>query len=103
MFPQNAIKNYVELRFCGDPGRLQTRSLKLLHPCRLEHDTLVGFQQEAAKFNSIISLPDFETTTNAIELSVKETIADANAALDQIGRLQPPTSISTIPSALSTT
>jgi thimet oligopeptidase len=55
-----------------------------------EHDTLVGFQQEADKFNSIISLPDFETTTNAIELSVKTTIAGANAALDQIGRLQPP-------------
>ena len=58
-------------------------------PMPVEHDTIVGFQQEAAKFNSIISLPDFETTTNAIELSVKTTIADANAALDQIGRLQP--------------
>ena len=55
----------------------------------VEHDTIVGFQQEADKFNSIISLPDFETTTNAIELSVKTTIAGANAALDQIGRLQP--------------
>jgi thimet oligopeptidase len=54
-----------------------------------EHNTLAGFQQEAGKFNSIISLPDFETTTNAIELSVKTTIAGANAALDQIGRLQP--------------
>ena len=59
-------------------------------PMPVEHDTLVGFQQEADKFNSIISLPDFETTTNAIELSVKTTIAGANAALDQIGRLQPP-------------
>jgi len=59
-------------------------------PMPAEHDTLVGFQQEADKFNSIISLPDFETTTNAIELSVKTTIAGANAALDQIGRLQPP-------------
>jgi thimet oligopeptidase len=58
-------------------------------PLPVEHDTLVGFQQEAAKFNSIISLPDFETTTNAIEASTKSTIAAANAALDQIGRLQP--------------
>jgi thimet oligopeptidase len=59
-------------------------------PMPVEHNTLAGFQQEAGKFNSVISLPDFETTTNAIELSVKTTIAGANAALDQIGRLQPP-------------
>jgi len=59
-------------------------------PAPVEHNTLAGYQQEAAKFNSIISLPDFETTTNAIELSVKTTIAGANAALDRIGRLQPP-------------
>jgi thimet oligopeptidase len=59
-------------------------------PMPTQHYTLAGFQQEAGKFNSIISLPDFETTTNAIELSVKTTIAGANAALDQIGRLQPP-------------
>ena len=53
------------------------------------HDALARFQRQAAKFNAIISLPDFETTTNAVELSVKNTIAAANAALDQIGRLPP--------------
>jgi thimet oligopeptidase len=57
-------------------------------PMPLEHNTLSGFQQEAAKFNAIIRLPDFETTTNALGLSVKKTMSDANAALDQIGRLQ---------------
>ena len=51
------------------------------------HTTLVGFQQEAAKFNSIISLPDFETTTNAIADSVKTTMDNANSALDKIGSL----------------
>jgi thimet oligopeptidase len=61
-----------------------------LPPRPVKHDTLAGFQQEAAKFNSVISLPGFETTTNAIALSVKTTITNANAALDQIGRLQPP-------------
>jgi thimet oligopeptidase len=60
-----------------------------LPPMPIEHNTLAGFQQEAAKFNSVIRLPDFETTTNAVDVSVKSTIADANAALDQIGRLQP--------------
>ena len=54
----------------------------------VEHNTLFGFQTEASNFNSIIRLPEFETTTNEIEQSVKTTIAAANAALDQIGRLQ---------------
>lgn len=52
-------------------------------------NTLAEFEQAAAKFNSIIRLPDFETTTNAIADSVEHTIAEANAKLDQIGRLQP--------------
>jgi thimet oligopeptidase len=51
--------------------------------------SLARFQQQAGRFNAVITLPQFETTTNAIELSVKTTIAAANAALDQIGRLQP--------------
>jgi thimet oligopeptidase len=54
-----------------------------------EHNTLAGFQQEAAKFHSIIRLPEFETTSNAIVESVKTTMAAANEALDQIGRLSP--------------
>jgi thimet oligopeptidase len=54
-----------------------------------EHNSLVGFQQEAAKFHSIIRLPSFETTTNEIDDSVKTAIASANEALDRIGRLQP--------------
>lgn len=59
-------------------------------PPRVEHHhTLAGFQLEAAKFNSVIRLPDFETTSNAIDDSVKTTIAGANEALDEIGRLQP--------------
>jgi hypothetical protein len=41
--------------------------------------------QASLKFHSIISLPDFETTTNAIEQYVKTTIASANGALDRIG------------------
>lgn len=52
-----------------------------------EHDTLAGFQQEAIKFNSIISLPDFETTPDAITNTVNNTIAGANANLDKIGQL----------------
>ncbi|HZM03576.1 MAG TPA: M3 family metallopeptidase [Candidatus Saccharimonadales bacterium] len=63
---------------CGTPA-----------PAPRPPETLADFQNAAAKFHSIISLPDFETTTNAIDQSVKRTIATADAALDQIGRLQP--------------
>ncbi len=50
---------------------------------------LKDYQKKAAQFNSVISLPAFETTTNAIDASVKKTIATANAALDHIGKLDP--------------
>jgi thimet oligopeptidase len=83
------LKNMLNCGFAAILAGCSTKE-EPLPPMPVEHDTLVGFQQEADKFNSIISLPDFETTTNAIELSVKTTIAGANAALDQIGRLQPP-------------
>jgi thimet oligopeptidase len=51
--------------------------------------TLADYQRAAEKFNSIISLPNFETTTNAIKQSVKTTIATAESALDKIGKLPP--------------
>lgn len=51
--------------------------------------TLAGFQAEAAKYNSIIRVPDFETTPDELKLSLTNTIAEANAALDKIGALKP--------------
>ncbi len=53
------------------------------------HPTLADYQKAAAKFNSIITVPAFETTPADLELSVKSTIANASAALDRIGKLQP--------------
>lgn len=50
-------------------------------------DSLETFQNRAAKFNSIVSLPSFETTTNEIRATVTNTIAAGNAALDRIGKL----------------
>ncbi len=50
--------------------------------------TLADYQRAAEKHNSIISLPNFETTTNALEESGRSTMATADAALDKIGRLQ---------------
>ncbi|MEO6035453.1 MAG: M3 family metallopeptidase [Verrucomicrobiota bacterium] len=51
--------------------------------------TLPGFQAQAARFNSVITLPVFETTPEALQLSLTNTIQEANAALDKIGALKP--------------
>src|SRR5438309_9145559 len=51
--------------------------------------TLADFQKRAARFNSLIHLPQFETTPEAIATSITNTIKLANAALDQVGRLDP--------------
>src|SRR6266568_5986127 len=50
---------------------------------------LPEFQKRAGKFNSVISLPQFETATNDVRAAVRQTIASGNAALDKIGALKP--------------
>lgn len=51
--------------------------------------TLTEFQAKAALFNNLISVPDYETSPEAVQRSLSTTLAEANAALDQLGRLQP--------------
>ena len=46
------------------------------------------FQQRAAKYNSVITLPTFETTTNQVAMTLRQTITNGNAALDKIGALK---------------
>ena len=43
------------------------------------------FRDAAAKANAILTIPDWEQTPEAVEASMKEAIAKANTALDQIG------------------
>ena len=50
---------------------------------------LKEFRRRAAKFNSVITVPEFETTTNLIRFDLKQTIAVGNAALDRLGALKP--------------
>src|SRR5712691_2132702 len=52
-------------------------------------DRLHAFKKEAAKFNSVISLPQFELTTNEVRATIRQTIAVGNAALDAIAALKP--------------
>jgi thimet oligopeptidase len=44
-----------------------------------------AFRAAAAKANSMLTLPDWDQTPEAVEASMKSAIARANAALDQIG------------------
>src|SRR5216110_1537855 len=43
------------------------------------------FRAAAAKANAVLTIPDWEQTPEAIEAAMKNAIAKANAALDQIG------------------
>ena len=51
-------------------------------------DPLAAFQARAAKYHSIVTVPTFETTPDAVKATVDKTIADGNAALDSVGQLQ---------------
>jgi Zn-dependent oligopeptidase len=51
-------------------------------------DPLAAFQQRAAKYHSVVTLPDFETTPEAVKATVDQTIAEGNSALDGIGQLR---------------
>ena len=50
-------------------------------------EALADFQKRASRFHGVISLPKFETTTNEIRASVRQTITNGNQALDKIGAL----------------
>ena len=47
------------------------------------------FRAAAAKANAVLTIPDWERTPEAVEASMKDAIAKANAALDQIGAQDP--------------
>jgi thimet oligopeptidase len=54
-----------------------------------ELKTVDDFRAAAAKANAVLTIPDWEKTPEAIEAAMKNTIAKANAALDQIGAQDP--------------
>src|SRR5215471_6951746 len=55
------------------------------HLLGAELKTVDDFRAAAAKANALLTLPDWEQTPEAIEASMKDAIAKANKALDQIG------------------
>jgi thimet oligopeptidase len=50
-----------------------------------ELKTVDAFRGAAAKANAILTAPDWEQTPEAVEAAMKDAIAKANVALDQIG------------------
>jgi thimet oligopeptidase len=51
--------------------------------------TLASFQKQAAKFNATLQIPEFETTPQMASNAVEQTIARANAALDDLAKQDP--------------
>ncbi|TAL06656.1 MAG: hypothetical protein EPO07_01490, partial [Verrucomicrobia bacterium] len=51
--------------------------------------TVADIQKSGLKFKNVLSLPQFETTPEAIKATSAKIMADGNAALDVIGRLDP--------------
>src|SRR5215831_9488680 len=50
-----------------------------------EMKTVDDFRGAATKANAVLTIPDWEKTPEAVEVSMKNAIAKANAALEQIG------------------
>ena len=69
----------ASLVFCGLAISIRADELKSV-------DT---FRDAAAKANSLLTVPDWEPTPEAIDAAMKNAIATANAALDKIGAQDP--------------
>src|SRR6266496_2986922 len=54
-----------------------------------EMKTVDDFRATAAKANTVLTIPDWEKTPEAVEAAMKNAIAKANAVLDQIGAQDP--------------
>ncbi|HTG44307.1 MAG TPA: hypothetical protein VK633_07225, partial [Verrucomicrobiae bacterium] len=65
----------VSLLFCALAANVWSDELK----------TADSFREAAAKANSILTLPEWDQTPEAVEASMTKAISTANAALDQIG------------------
>ena len=58
-------------------------------PKAIPTGSLKKFEKRAAKFHEVVTLPTFETTTNAVNVTANKVIKDGNTALDTIGALKP--------------
>src|SRR6266404_5166198 len=64
-------------------------SVVVVDLCDAEVKTVSDFGAAAAKANAVLTIPDWEQTPEAIDAAMKDAIAKANKALDQIGAQDP--------------
>ncbi len=70
---------------CGDMNQTSSKSDGNAGPA----EKLAEFQTRAAKYDAVVSLPTFETSTNEIQATLTNTIKAGDAALDRVGQLKP--------------
>lgn len=66
-----------------------TACSSLPKPKPIPAGSLKKFEAKAKKFHSVVSLPTFETTPDAVKTTAEKAIRDGNIALDTIGALKP--------------
>lgn len=71
---------------CSTPTEYSSRSIE---PSAAPEKSLADFQRAGTEFKNRLALPVFETTPAEIAATADKTMAEANAALDRIGALQP--------------
>ena len=64
-------------------------SVVVVDHCDAELKTVNDFGAAAAKANAVLTIPDWEQTPEAVDAAMKDAIAKANKALDQIGTQDP--------------
>src|SRR6266404_4756545 len=64
-------------------------SVVVVDLCDAEVKTVSDFGAAAAKANAVLTIPDWEQTPEAVDAAMKDVIAKANKALDQIGAQDP--------------
>jgi Zn-dependent oligopeptidase len=64
----------------------QTSPIPNASPAKLQFSDL---QKQAAQFNSVLKLPDWETTAAQVDANVDAAIAEANRQLDAIAQIDP--------------
>jgi len=71
------------------PPAARSRFHPRRHRTRRRAQNGYDFREAAAKAKSVLALPEWEQTPEAIHATVDKAIAQANSALDEIGALDP--------------
>jgi hypothetical protein len=90
-FTVSLIATIVVAAFCNLPVARAEQSTQPDAPRALPASKLQlrDLQDQAARFNSVVTLPDWETTPAQVDANTDAAIADANRQLEIIARLDP--------------